>query len=135
MAPVAPLFHPLPSYADAAGSSLHQRGGTPHPTRAISGPLTPVSSGQPRASRSIELPSSTVLTARCTYTFQAGHAGSIPVAPALHAKGQVIGHSRHLALRAPAAKTGGRAINVPLSMGQCRVPGRLKRNGGYPIES
>ena len=26
MAPVAPLFHPLPSYADAAGSSLHQRG-------------------------------------------------------------------------------------------------------------
>ena len=27
MAPVAPLFHPLPSYADAAGSSLHQRGG------------------------------------------------------------------------------------------------------------
>ena len=23
---VAPLFHPLPSYADAAGSSLHQRG-------------------------------------------------------------------------------------------------------------
>ena len=31
MAPVAPLFHPLPSYADAAGSSLHQRGGTPHP--------------------------------------------------------------------------------------------------------
>ena len=31
MAPVAPLFHPLPSYADAAGSSLHQHGGTPHP--------------------------------------------------------------------------------------------------------
>jgi hypothetical protein len=31
MAPVAPLFHPLPSYADAAGSYLHQRGGTPHP--------------------------------------------------------------------------------------------------------
>src|SRR5215472_1120398 len=27
MAPVAPLFHPLPSDADAAGSSLHQRGG------------------------------------------------------------------------------------------------------------
>ena len=26
MAPVAPLFHPLPSCADAAGSSLHQRG-------------------------------------------------------------------------------------------------------------
>jgi hypothetical protein len=26
-----PAFHPLPSYADAAGSSLHQRGGTPHP--------------------------------------------------------------------------------------------------------
>ena len=26
MVPVAPLFHPLPSYADAAGSSLHQRG-------------------------------------------------------------------------------------------------------------
>ena len=31
MAPFAPLFDPLPSYADAAGSSLHQRGGTPHP--------------------------------------------------------------------------------------------------------
>ena len=31
MAPVAPLFHPLPSYADTAGSSLHQRGRTPHP--------------------------------------------------------------------------------------------------------
>jgi hypothetical protein len=34
MAPVAPLFHPPPSYADAAGSSLHQRGGTPHPRMA-----------------------------------------------------------------------------------------------------
>ena len=31
MAPVAPLFHPLPSYADAAGSSLHQRGENPAP--------------------------------------------------------------------------------------------------------
>ena len=31
MAPVAPLFHPLPSYADAARSSLHQRGGIPPP--------------------------------------------------------------------------------------------------------
>jgi hypothetical protein len=31
MAPVAPLFHPPPSYADAAGSPLHQRGGAPHP--------------------------------------------------------------------------------------------------------
>ena len=29
MALVAPLFHPLPSYADAAGSSLHQRRGEP----------------------------------------------------------------------------------------------------------
>ena len=37
MAPVAPLFHPLPSYADAAGSSLHQRGGTPHPTGPLAG--------------------------------------------------------------------------------------------------
>ena len=35
MAPVAPLFHPLPSYADAAGSSLHQRGGTPHPMAGV----------------------------------------------------------------------------------------------------
>ena len=51
MAPVAPLFHPLPSYADAAGSSLHQRGGTPHPrVRAIRGPLEPVTSGSPRSS-------------------------------------------------------------------------------------
>ena len=32
MAPVEPLFHPLPSYADAAGSSLHQRGGTRAPS-------------------------------------------------------------------------------------------------------
>ena len=31
MAPVAPLFHPRPSYADAAGSSLHQRGENPAP--------------------------------------------------------------------------------------------------------
>ena len=31
MASSAPLFHPLTSYADAAGSCLHQRGGTPHP--------------------------------------------------------------------------------------------------------
>jgi hypothetical protein len=35
MAPVAPLFHPLPSYADAAGSSLHQRRGTPHPMAGV----------------------------------------------------------------------------------------------------
>ena len=28
MASSAPLFHPLTSYADAAGSFLHQRGGT-----------------------------------------------------------------------------------------------------------
>jgi hypothetical protein len=35
MAPVAPLFHPLPSYADAAGSSLYQRGGTPHPIAGV----------------------------------------------------------------------------------------------------
>ena len=33
-----PLFQPLTAYADAAGSSLHQRGGTPHSCdrRAIS---------------------------------------------------------------------------------------------------
>jgi len=31
MASSAPLFHPLTSYADAAGSSLHQRGGISHP--------------------------------------------------------------------------------------------------------
>jgi hypothetical protein len=37
MAPVAPLFHPLPSCADAAGSSLHQRGDPAPRVRAISG--------------------------------------------------------------------------------------------------
>ena len=47
MAPVAPLFHPLPSYADAAGSSLHQRGGTPHPDglAPLACALDPVISG------------------------------------------------------------------------------------------
>ena len=57
MAPVAPLFHPLPSYADAAGSSRHQRGGTRTPDggfdvtgrRAISGPLTPANRGLSRS--------------------------------------------------------------------------------------
>ena len=33
---VAPAFQPLPSYADAAGSPLHQRG-EPRARRAISG--------------------------------------------------------------------------------------------------
>ena len=56
MAPVAPLFHPLPSYADAAGSSLHQRGGIPHPEfesaeawRATHMPLARVLDGQSRS--------------------------------------------------------------------------------------
>ena len=50
MAPVAPLFHPLPSYADAAGSSLHQRRGTPHPMAGvISVPVTPVVGGLSRS--------------------------------------------------------------------------------------
>jgi hypothetical protein len=47
MAPVAPLFHPLPSYADAAGSSLHQRGGTPHPMVGV--PLASVMGGLSRS--------------------------------------------------------------------------------------
>ena len=51
MAPVAPLFHPLPSSADAAGSSLHQRGEdpAPHGWRAINVPLAPVISGLSRS--------------------------------------------------------------------------------------
>ena len=39
------FYHPA-SCADAAGSSLHQRGGTPHPEF---GPLNPVTSGLPRS--------------------------------------------------------------------------------------
>jgi hypothetical protein len=65
MAPVAPLFHPLPSCADAAGSSLHQRGDPAPRVWAISGPLAPVHTSQLRTSRSNELPSSADLTARC----------------------------------------------------------------------
>ena len=63
MAPVAPLFHPLPSYADAAGSSLHQRGEPRTRIRAISGPLASVHSGQLQPSASNEPPSSAHLAA------------------------------------------------------------------------
>ena len=63
MAPVAPLFHPLPSYADAAGSSLHQRGEPRTRIRAISGPLASVHSGQLQPSGSNEPPSSAHLAA------------------------------------------------------------------------
>ena len=63
MAPVAPLFHPLPSYADAAGSSLHQRGEPHTRIRAISGPLASVHSGQLQPSASNEPPSSAHLAA------------------------------------------------------------------------
>ena len=66
MAPVAPLFHPLPSYADAAGSSLHQRGGTPHPHgwRAISVSLAAVSSGLLRSLPDISLCRSSYIEAQ-----------------------------------------------------------------------
>lgn len=49
MAPVAPLFHPLPSYADAAGSSLHQRG-EDHPA-PLATPQSLVASGGASGSR------------------------------------------------------------------------------------
>ena len=75
MAPVAPLFHPLPSYADAAGLPCTSAGGTPHPMvgRAISVPLALVKGGLSRlvaetfqrrpgrySARTVQLPKLTV---------------------------------------------------------------------------
>ena len=77
MAPVAPLFHPLPSYADAAGSSLHQHGGTPHPMAGAS-----ISPGDERSSRSLARHSNPKVKpcGRPDRTAsQADSAGSVPV--------------------------------------------------------
>jgi hypothetical protein len=81
MAPVAPLFHPLPSCADAAGSSLHQRGGTPHPCnrRAISVQLATATSGLSRSLADTPTRRSGHVEGRSRTDSQADSAGSIPV--------------------------------------------------------
>jgi hypothetical protein len=92
MAPVAPLFHPLPSYADAAGSSLHQRGEPAPRVWAISGPLDPVTSGSPRSSpdtsprRSacievwiVQIPKLTVRTSQLSRSLASNVHGTHPV--------------------------------------------------------
>jgi hypothetical protein len=81
MAPVAPLFHPLPSYADAAGSSLHQRGGprTACDRRAISVQLAPATSGLSRSLADTPTRRSGQVEGRSRTDSQVDSASSIPV--------------------------------------------------------
>jgi hypothetical protein len=61
-----PLFQPLTAYAARGTIFPAPARGNPAPrVWAISGPLDPVHTGQPRTSRSNELPSSVDLTAQC----------------------------------------------------------------------
>ena len=69
-----PAFSPLPSYADAAGSSLHQRGGTRTPTITTTAQrgsqllrrIVHCYHAQPRSTRGLLLPSRYVCTNLCT---------------------------------------------------------------------
>ena len=127
-------FNPSLPTRHAAGSSLHQRGETPHPRgRAISVPLAPVTSGSPRSPPGTSPGRSGRIEARIVQLPKL----TAPLPSAGRRLGRSHAHRNH-AVRSSRLRSGGGGKRVRLPVpepglrryGSRRLPGCLPRELG-----